>query len=121
MSVLAKFVATLAAAKLRTAAHGTLVVTSLHQPAAIIFERLDRVCILSLGLTVYFGPVDHMREHFEAAGAPCPQFHNPADHCLYLVNIDFEASALASSKRSASKRKLNKGLPLVDSSLGKTG
>ena len=64
----------------------------------------DRVCILSKGRTVYFGAVEPAKAHFSAAGVPCPPFHNPADHYLEVVNIDFDAAALngASGKSSDS-------------------
>lgn len=76
---------------LKTAAenHGMLVVATLHQPSASIFERFDRCLVLSKGLTIYFGATLGARQFFSNAGAPCPPYHNPADFFLDVVNIDY--------------------------------
>ncbi|KAE8979084.1 hypothetical protein PR003_g25926 [Phytophthora rubi] len=46
--------------------------------------------VLSAGQTVYCGPRRHMIPHFASPGHDCPQYTNPAEYLISLVNMDFE-------------------------------
>lgn len=51
------------------------------------------VVVLSAGQTVYCGPRREMIAHFAARGYDCPQYMNPAEYFLSLVNTDFDNHA----------------------------
>nr|CAG8470958.1 13616_t:CDS:2 [Entrophospora candida] len=65
------------------------VVLSIHQPSTETYSLFDKLCLLGLGKTLYFGKRDEATTYFEGLGHPCPRFANPADHFLRLVNSDF--------------------------------
>ncbi|ETP27665.1 hypothetical protein F442_23057, partial [Phytophthora nicotianae P10297] len=48
---------------------------------------------LSGGQTVYCGSCRQMTLHFASAGYDCPQYMNPAEYFISLVNTDFDDHA----------------------------
>lgn len=42
-----------------------IIIFTIHQPASEIFHLLDKICILSLGKTVFFGKTDRMYDYFK--------------------------------------------------------
>ncbi|KAF8036030.1 hypothetical protein BT93_C1905 [Corymbia citriodora subsp. variegata] len=69
---------------------GRTVIASVHQPSSEVFELFDRLCLLSGGKNVYFGPASEAYEFFARAGFPCPALRNPSDHFLRCINSDFD-------------------------------
>ncbi|KAI6674332.1 hypothetical protein NL676_002238 [Syzygium grande] len=69
---------------------GRTVIASVHQPSSEVFELFDRLCLLSGGKNVYFGPASEAYEFFAQAGFPCPALRNPSDHFLRCINSDFD-------------------------------
>lgn len=67
------------------AASGRMVIFTIHQPASEIFQLLDKLCILALGKTVYFGPSMMSYDQFEILGLPCPPKYNPFEHYMELT------------------------------------
>jgi hypothetical protein len=41
------------------------------------------------GRTAYFGPRASAPTYFAEVGFPVPELSNPADHYLYITNVDF--------------------------------
>ncbi|XP_062149443.1 ABC transporter G family member 1-like isoform X1 [Alnus glutinosa] len=70
---------------------GRTVIASIHQPSSEVFELFSNLCLLSTGMTVYFGPVSMAEELFASKGFPCPTLRNPSDHYLRTINKDFDA------------------------------
>ncbi|WXC65773.1 hypothetical protein SNK03_011561 [Fusarium graminearum] len=66
-----------------------IVICSIHQPSTSTFNLFDKLLLLSGGKTHYFGPVSSVTSYYAQVGAPLPQYVNPAEHLLELVNIDF--------------------------------
>ncbi|KAF4965242.1 hypothetical protein FSARC_6961 [Fusarium sarcochroum] len=66
-----------------------IVVCSIHQPSTSTFNLFDKLLLLSGGKTQYFGPVNEVATYYAQVGSPLPQYVNPAEHLLELVNIDF--------------------------------
>ncbi|KAF5714965.1 ATP-binding protein cassette [Fusarium mundagurra] len=66
-----------------------IVICSIHQPSTSTFNLFDKLLLLSGGRTHYFGPVNGVAAYFTEVGSPLPQYVNPAEHLLELVNIDF--------------------------------
>ncbi|KAM5569976.1 hypothetical protein ABKV19_017153 [Rosa sericea] len=69
---------------------GRTVVASIHQPSSEVFELFQNLCLLSSGRTVYFGPASKAEQFFASNGFPCPTLRNPSDHCLRIINKDFD-------------------------------
>ncbi|CAI9104067.1 OLC1v1002675C1 [Oldenlandia corymbosa var. corymbosa] len=70
--------------------YGMTVLASMHQPSAEIFKLIDNLCLLSLGRTAYFGSTFAVNKFFATTGFSNPDLINPADHCLMMINTDFD-------------------------------
>ena len=66
-----------------------IVIASIHQPSTATFNLFDKLLLLSSGKPHYFGPVSAVNAHYQGLGHHVPQFVNPAEFLLELVNIDF--------------------------------
>ncbi|KAF4453423.1 hypothetical protein F53441_3882 [Fusarium austroafricanum] len=66
-----------------------IVICSIHQPSTSTFNLFDKLLLLSGGKMQYFGPVNGVTDYYAEIGSPMPQYVNPAEHLLDLVNIDF--------------------------------
>ena len=72
---------------------GQAVLSTIHQPSAILFQEFDRLLFLAKGgKTVYFGDIGHnsktLLEYFESAGArKCDDEENPAEYMLETVGV----------------------------------
>jgi len=63
------------------------VLCTVHQPRFALAAMFDKLYFLGLGRELYFGPtVPHCLQFFEDAGYKCPEYVNPADFLLDLVN-----------------------------------
>ncbi|KAK7417017.1 hypothetical protein QQZ08_011775 [Neonectria magnoliae] len=76
-----------------------IVVCSIHQPSTSTFNLFDKLLLLSAGRSQYFGPVSAIAEYYEEAGAAVPQYVNPAEYLLEMVNIDFAHDKAAAAQR----------------------
>ncbi|KAL2703108.1 hypothetical protein AAEP93_007406 [Penicillium crustosum] len=78
----------------RLADHGQAVLTTVHQPGAILFEQFDRLLLLAEGgKTVYFGDIglhaQTLLGYFHSNGARhCEETENPAEYILDIVGKD---------------------------------
>ncbi|KAK8059169.1 ABC transporter [Apiospora saccharicola] len=101
---------------------GQAVLCTIHQPSAILFQRFDRLLLLSSGgKTAYFGGLgDESRtliEYLERNGAPkCPDTANPAEWMLEVIQsptdgtqgIDWFATWRESPEYQAVKSELSR-------------
>lgn len=72
------------------ASTGRCVLLSIHQPSSMIYNSFSTVSLLVSGHQVYFGPIGQVPlDHFSSLGHSCPQFVNPAEFFLDLINEDF--------------------------------
>jgi len=71
---------------------GHTVAMTIHQPSSQLWELFDKCLLLTRGRCAYFGGVHKAIEHFYAIGRPVPQYTNPADHYIHLINDDFRRS-----------------------------
>lgn len=69
----------------RLAASGKLIVFTIHQPSSEIYELLDKLCILALGKTVYFGSQEKCFDNFERINLPMPVNYNPFEHFIEMT------------------------------------
>ncbi|KAI6657322.1 hypothetical protein LOD99_70 [Oopsacas minuta] len=61
---------------------GISIVASIHQPSSELFNSFDSLLALSLGRTVYSGPINGLVGYLANCGLPCPAYYNPADHLM---------------------------------------
>lgn len=64
------------------ASTGRIVIFTIHQPSSEILDLLDKLCIMALGTTVYFGVASKCFNAFEAFKMPVPFNYNPFEHFL---------------------------------------
>lgn len=75
----------------KLADNGQAVLSTIHQPSAILFQQFDRLLFLAKGgKTVYFGDIGEnsrtLLDYFEKHGAPpCGPEDNPAEYMLDVV------------------------------------
>ncbi|KAE8959620.1 hypothetical protein PF011_g30365, partial [Phytophthora fragariae] len=74
-------------------AEGKTVVCTIHQPSSLVYEMFTNVVVLSAGQTVYCGSRVKMIPYFASTGYDCPQYMNPAEYFISLVNTDFDNHA----------------------------
>ncbi|KAF2459939.1 putative ATP-binding cassette transporter [Lineolata rhizophorae] len=65
-----------------------VIIASIHQPSTSTYHMFDKLCLLSLGKTCYFGPISEARAYFTKIGYEMPAEVNPAEYFLDLINID---------------------------------
>lgn len=68
-----------------------IVICSIHQPSTFTFELFDKVLFLSRGQTIYNGYVLKLTDYFLETQYPIPQFCNPSEYVLDLINTDFSS------------------------------
>lgn len=73
----------------KLASGGHTVICTIHQPSSEVFHKLDKLLLLSKGQVVYFGKTEAAIDYFAKAGFPCPQYTNPADFFMEVINEDF--------------------------------
>ncbi|GKZ36792.1 hypothetical protein AbraIFM66950_007990 [Aspergillus brasiliensis] len=75
----------------KLANHGQAVLSTIHQPSALLFQQFDRLLFLAKGgRTVYFGDIGDQSQallsYFESNGArPCGPSENPAEYMLEII------------------------------------
>ncbi|KKK17140.1 ATP-binding cassette transporter [Aspergillus rambellii] len=75
----------------KLADRGQAVLSTIHQPSAMLFQQFDRLLFLAKGgRTVYFGNIGEesrtLLNYFEANGArPCAASENPAEYILEII------------------------------------
>lgn len=70
--------------------NGQAILCTIHQPSAMLFQRFDRLLLLSRGKTIYFGDVGKnaniLIDYFTRNGGPvCPSHANPAEYMLEAI------------------------------------
>ncbi|KAH6885020.1 P-loop containing nucleoside triphosphate hydrolase protein [Thelonectria olida] len=76
-----------------------IVICSIHQPSTSAFNLFDKLLLLCGGKTHYDGPVGDVATHYEDFGLSVPQYVNPAEFLLEIVNIDFAQDKAAAAQR----------------------
>ncbi|KAK1150127.1 hypothetical protein N8T08_000026 [Aspergillus melleus] len=83
----------------KLADHGQAVLSTIHQPSALLFQQFDRLLFLAKGgRTVYFGNIgDQSRtllDYFEGNGArECGESENPAEYMLEIIGAGASGKA----------------------------
>lgn len=66
--------------------NGHTIITTIHQPSSEIFGLFDTLMLMHNGRTVYLGPATKAFNYFGDIGYRCPQYYNPADFYIDLLN-----------------------------------
>ncbi|KAF9890288.1 hypothetical protein FE257_006202 [Aspergillus nanangensis] len=83
----------------KLADHGQAVLSTIHQPSALLFQQFDRLLFLAKGgKTVYFGQIGDqsrtMLDYFEGNGArTCGSSENPAEYMLEIIGAGASGKA----------------------------
>ncbi|KAE8149283.1 ABC-2 type transporter-domain-containing protein [Aspergillus avenaceus] len=83
----------------KLADHGQAVLSTIHQPSALLFQQFDRLLFLAKGgKTVYFGNIGDqshtLLEYFERNGArACGSEENPAEYMLEIIGAGASGKA----------------------------
>lgn len=72
---------------------GMSVAATIHQPSSELWGLFDKLLLLVEGRVAYYGKAKGAVDYFATLGYECPQYTNPADFLLGLVNSDFEGHA----------------------------
>ncbi|CAF4835791.1 unnamed protein product [Pieris macdunnoughi] len=77
---------------------GRTVVATIHQPSALIFEKIDTVYCLSAGKTLYSGSRSNLIPALDSADLRCPPYHNPADFLMELASSEYDVDLEKAAK-----------------------
>lgn len=66
-----------------------IIIATIHQPALDVFMSFSSVLFLVNGRVAYNGSPGNVAPHCCSIGQPCPDYANPADHFIGLVNGEF--------------------------------
>ncbi|KAJ3084541.1 P-loop containing nucleoside triphosphate hydrolase protein [Rhizoclosmatium globosum] len=70
---------------------GMIVLMTIHQPRTEILELFDKILLLSLGKTLWFGPTNAALEHFNDLGFPLPPKTNPSDFFMDVITVNLRS------------------------------
>ncbi|KAL6262110.1 hypothetical protein P5V15_007211 [Pogonomyrmex californicus] len=68
---------------------GRTVICTIHQPSAALYQMFDYVYLVVDGRCMYAGTPDNTVNYFAQLGFQCPEYHNPADYMLEVVNQEY--------------------------------
>jgi ABC-type multidrug transport system ATPase subunit len=71
-----------------------VVLMTVHQPRTDILKVMDKILLLSMGKTVFFGTNDEALQHFASLGFELPLETNPSDFYLDTITLDQRTSEL---------------------------
>jgi ATP-binding cassette, subfamily G (WHITE), eye pigment precursor transporter len=66
---------------------GKTIICTIHQPSSVIFQKLDRLCLLAEGRLAFIGDHSDVNKFFETQGFPIPELYNPADHFIKTLSV----------------------------------
>ncbi|XP_012537339.1 ATP-binding cassette sub-family G member 1 [Monomorium pharaonis] len=68
---------------------GHTMICTIHQPSAALYHLFDHIYMIVDGQCLYAGTPDNTVSYFAQQGFQCPQYHNPADYMLEVVNREY--------------------------------
>jgi ABC-type multidrug transport system ATPase subunit len=77
-----------------------VVLMTVHQPRTDILKIMDKILLLSMGKTVFFGTNDEALKHFASLGFVLPLETNPSDFYLDTITLDQRTPELFEKSKS---------------------
>ncbi|KAG5305787.1 ABCG1 protein, partial [Pseudoatta argentina] len=68
---------------------GRTVICTIQQPSAALYQIFDYIYLVVDGHCLYAGTPDNTVRYFAQQDFQCPQYHNPADYMLEVVNQEY--------------------------------
>ncbi|EFN71685.1 ATP-binding cassette sub-family G member 4, partial [Camponotus floridanus] len=68
------------------AKNGRTIICTIHQPSAAVYQMFDHIYLIVDGQCAYADTPANTISYFARQGFQCPQYHNPADYILEVVN-----------------------------------
>jgi len=102
---------------------GVVLIMTIHQPSAQMFDSLDDLLLLSSGKQAYFGPVSQAGNYFSSLGFNVPPNSNASDLYLDLMNAKPEElkarrlqqnNHVESNNSDENKEQVNKDDTVID-------
>ena len=85
------------------------ILCTIHQPSKSVFERFDKLLLLSAGYPLYFGPIKQCKAHFEGLGFITSMSSsangNPAE---FVISVAADLSGNVQSLQNISSAALSK-------------
>jgi len=72
---------------IKQARKGRTIITTIHQPSSGMFEKFQRLILMSEGSIIYQGNANESVEYFSSLGYPCPAEINPADYFMKMLHV----------------------------------
>lgn len=66
---------------------GKTIIATIHQPSSNLFEKFQKLILLSEGNVVYHGSAAKSRKYFTNLGFRCPRLVNPPDYYMRILHI----------------------------------
>ncbi|XP_073949644.1 ATP-binding cassette sub-family G member 1 [Choristoneura fumiferana] len=77
---------------------GRTLIATIHQPSALLFEKIDSVYCLAEGRMLYRGPRTALLPAMASAGLHCPPYHNPADFLMEVASGEYDVDLVQAAK-----------------------
>lgn len=74
--------------------YNVVMIMTIHQPRTDILECLDKILLLSMGKTIWYGRVEKSLDHFASLGFEIPLNTNPSDYFSDISTLDQRTSEL---------------------------
>ena len=77
-----------------------VVISTIHQPSSEILQMFDELLILHQGRCIFQGHFEELRPYFKRKGVEIPNFTNPVEYILNVLNLDTRTCQILKSEVS---------------------
>lgn len=68
----------------KLAQEGRTIISTIHQPSALVFGLFDHLFAIAEGKCIYTGATSDLVPFLNELNLVCPESYNPSDYCKYL-------------------------------------